>query len=74
MVAIDFADPAAPKTKKIDFDITRAGYRLCIVNTGGNHADLTGDYASVPAEMKAVAAYFGKPVLREVEEEKVRVI
>ena len=36
--------------------------------TGGNHADLTDDYASVPAEMKAVAAHFGKAVLREVDE------
>ena len=71
IVAIDFADPKQPVIEKVDFDITGAGYNLCIVNTGGNHADLTGDYASVPAEMKAVAAYFGKPVLREVEEEKV---
>ena len=47
------------------------GYNLCIVNTGGNHADLTDDYAAVPAEMKAVAAHFGKNVLREVKEEQV---
>lgn len=71
IVAIDFADPKKPVIEKIDFDMSGAGYNLCIVNTGGNHADLTGDYASVPAEMKAVAACFGKPVLREVEEEKV---
>ena len=71
IVAIDFADPKKPVIEQVDFDITGAGYNLCIINTGGNHADLTGDYASVPAEMKAVAAYFGKPVLREVEEEKV---
>ncbi len=71
IVAIDFADPKAPLIEQIDFDMSAAGYNLCIVNTGGNHADLTGDYASVPAEMKAVAACFGKSVLREVEEEKV---
>ena len=71
IVAIDFADPKAPVIEQIDFDMSAAGYNLCIVNTGGNHADLTGDYASVPAEMKAVAACFGKPVLREVEEEQV---
>ena len=71
IVAIDFADPKQPVIEQVNFDITGAGYNLCIVNTGGNHADLTGDYASVPAEMKAVAAQFGKPVLREVEEEKV---
>ena len=63
-ITIDFEDPTAPVIKKMDFDLTRAGYSLCIVNTGGNHADLNEDYASVPAEMKAVAAEFGRPVLR----------
>ena len=68
IVAIDFKDTKNPVITPISFDITAAGYNLCIVNTGGNHADLTDDYASVPAEMKAVAAYFGKEVLREVDE------
>ena len=67
IVAIDFADPKAPVIDKLDFDISAKGYNLCIVNTGGNHADLTDDYASVPAEMKAVAAHFGKKVLREID-------
>ena len=71
IVAIDFADPKAPIIEKMDFDITAAGYNLCIVNTGGNHADLTDDYASVPREMKAVAAALGKTVLRELNEEDV---
>ena len=66
IVAIDFADTTAPKIERMSFDITAAGYNLCIVNTGGNHADLTDDYASVPAEMKKVAAYFGKSFLREL--------
>ena len=71
IVAIDFKDAKSPVITPIDFDITGAGYNLCIVNTGGNHADLTDDYASVPAEMKSVAAYFGKEVLREVDEAEV---
>ena len=70
IVAIDFKDPKAPIINKVDFDISAAGYNLCIVNTGGNHADLTDDYASVPAEMKSVAAFFGKSVLREVDEDE----
>ncbi len=69
IVAIDFADPSKPIIEKVDFDITAAGYNLCIVNTGGNHADLTDDYASIPAEMKSVAAHFGKSYLREVDED-----
>ncbi len=67
-VAIDFKDAKDPVITPISFDFTGAGYNLCIVSTGGNHADLTDDYASVPAEMKAVAAHFGKDVLREVDE------
>ena len=71
IVAIDFADPSTPVINALPFDMTAAGYHLCIVNTGGNHADLTDDYAAVPAEMKAVAAHFGKSVLREVSEADV---
>jgi galactokinase len=52
--------------RPIDFSLSKEGYVLCIVNTGGNHADLNEDYASVPAEMKKVASYFGKPVLRGI--------
>jgi len=68
-VAIDFADVSRPTVKQINFDPTAAGYALCVVNTGGSHADLTADYASIPAEMKSVAAFFGKPVLSELEKE-----
>ncbi len=64
IVAIDFATAGSPVIESVDFDIPAAGYSLCIVDTGGNHADLTDDYASVPAEMKAVAAELGAPVLR----------
>ncbi|MBQ4354686.1 MAG: galactokinase [Clostridia bacterium] len=64
-ITIDFENPAEPVIEKMDFDLTAAGYALCIVNTGGNHADLNEDYASVPAEMKAVAAKLGVPVLRK---------
>ena len=71
IVSIDFADPTAPIIEKLNFDITAAGYNLCIINTGGNHADLTGDYAAVPAEMKAVATHFGKKVLRELTAQDV---
>jgi len=70
-VAIDFADAAFPEVKRINFDLCAADYVLCVVNTGGSHADLTSDYASIPAEMKAVAAFFGKSVLREIDKETV---
>ncbi len=71
IVAIDFKDPASPVIEKLDVDMTAEGYNLCIVNTGGNHADLTDDYAAVPFEMKSVAALFGKEVLRDVSREEL---
>jgi len=67
-VFIDFADPKNPIVDPIAFSLTDAGYSLCIVNTGGNHADLNDDYASVPYEMKAVAKVFGKDALRGLTE------
>ena len=70
-VAIDFEDPKKPIVEKLPFDLTAHGYSLCIVNTGGNHADLNEDYASVPAEMKSVAKYFGKEVLRDVDKNEI---
>lgn len=70
-VKIDFEDTSAPVIDKVDFDIAKHGYNLCIVDTGGNHADLTGDYASIRLEMNSVAEYFGKKVLRQVDEAEV---
>lgn len=69
-VTIDFEDPAAPVVQKVDVDFAVSGYKLCIVDTGGNHADLTGDYAAAPEEMRAVARVFGREVLRQVNPEE----
>ncbi len=71
IVAIDFYDTTAPVIEKMDFDITAAGYKLCIVDTGGSHADLTDDYAAIPQEMKSVAKFFGKDVLRDIDESEL---
>ena len=71
LVTIDFADPAKPIVKKVDFDFAKTGYLLVITDTGGNHADLNDEYASLPADMKGVAAKLGKKVLREVTLEQV---
>lgn len=67
VVSIDFADPSAPEVKRVEYDFAVEGYELVVVNTGGSHADLTADYAAVPAEMKSVAAVLGAGFLREVD-------
>lgn len=66
LVHIDFANPEKPVANRVEFDLSAQGYSLCITDTKGSHADLTPDYAAVPAEMKKVAAFFGKEYLREI--------
>ena len=70
-VFIDFEKADDPAIAPIDFSLSEAGYALCIINTGGNHANLNEDYASVPREMKAVAAALGAEVLRGFTEEDI---
>ena len=65
-VFIDFDDPINPIVEKVNYDFSGSGYALCIVDTGSSHGDLTGDYADITKEMGAVAAHFGKKVLRDV--------
>ena len=69
-VTIDFKSTKDPVIKKIDFDFSKSGHSLCIVDTHGNHSDLTDDYAAVRAEMESVAQALGKSVLREVSYEE----
>ena len=65
-VFIDFNDPANPVVERVDYDFTRSGHALCIVDTASSHGDLTDDYADITKEMGAVAAHFGRTVLRDV--------
>ena len=68
-IAIDFQNPEKPIVEKVEFDFAHSGYKLCVVDTGGNHADLTGDYAAAPVEMRSVAEALGGKVLRDVTPE-----
>ena len=70
-VQIDFKDTKNPVINKVDFNLDEFDHALCIVDTGGNHADLTDDYAAIRLEMNSVAEFFGKSVLREVEPSEV---
>jgi galactokinase len=71
LVTIDFEDPAKPIVKKVNFNFISTGFALVITDTGGNHADLNDEYASLPIEMKSVAAELGATVLRQVTLEQV---
>lgn len=66
---IDFKDTTKPIVEKVSFDISKFGHVLCVVNTGGNHANLTQDYADITVECKEVSNFFNKDFLRDVDEE-----
>lgn len=65
-IRIDFADTENPVIDSIKYDFGSSGYSLCIVDTKGSHADLTPEYAAIPAEMKSAAQFFGKSELRDI--------
>ncbi len=71
LITIDFENPSKPIVKKVNFDFTTTGFSLVITDTGGTHADLNEEYASLPVDMKAVAAEVGAKVLRQTTLEKV---
>ena len=69
LVTVDFRNDD-PEVRAMNFDFAKYGYALVVVATGGSHADLTDDYAAIPAEMKQVAALLGEPWLRRVRPEE----
>lgn len=66
--AFDFRDADHVGVRQIGYDFEKSGCALCILDTGGSHCDLTPDYAAIPAEMRSVAACFGKKILSEADE------
>ncbi|WP_372652159.1 galactokinase [Draconibacterium sp.] len=73
LITIDFKDPANPIVKEVDFDFVSTGFSLVITDVGGGHDDPASqaEYASLPTEMKSVAAELGANVLREVTLEQI---
>ena len=69
LVSIDFADKDDPVITPVDFDFSKTGYALCIIDSRADHADLTEEYAAIPGELRAVSEHFGKDVLTQVAEE-----
>ena len=53
----------------IRYDFGAKGYAVCVVSAGGEHGNLTNEYAAIPAEMKAVAAAMGEKLLQNVTPE-----
>lgn len=69
LVFIDFEDTDKPLIESFNYDFNKNGYNICITDTKGSHANLTGDYVAIRDEMEQVASFFGKSYLRSVSEE-----
>lgn len=72
IVSIDFKDKGNPLVLSQQIKFEDEGYALVIVDTKGDHANLTSFYSSIPLEMRSVAAFFNKEVLREVSFEEFK--
>ncbi len=71
VMTIDFRDAEFPNVTNLEPAFGDVEHALVIVNTGGSHADLTDDYAAIPAEMKAVAEALGKREMADVSSDEL---
>ena len=70
LVTMDFA-PEIADVEALQYDFGAKGYAICVVSAGGEHGNLTADYASIPAEMKQVAQAMGVDVLEKITAERL---
>lgn len=64
---IDFKSTQNPKVEKIMWPFEDMA--IVITNTGGDHCNLTGEYAAIREEMESVAQFFHAKKLRKVKED-----
>jgi len=65
--AIDFYEKANPIVTKIDSHGLFEPMDLCLVQTGGSHADLSSDYAEIFEDCKALSHAFKQDYLSRVD-------
>lgn len=65
---IDFASFENPVVEKAHWGFDDLD--IYVIATGGDHSDLTDDYAAIPQEMKEVASLFGARLLHEIPAQK----
>ena len=66
IAALDFRIPEDPEIRQLNIDFGNLGYALMVTDTRGDHVDLSPEYASIPREMKAVAALLGEETCRGI--------
>lgn len=65
---IDFKDFDNPVVERANWDFKDLD--IYVIATGGDHSNLTDDYAAIPYEMKEVASQFGAKLLHEIPRDK----
>ena len=66
----DFHDPQNPAIEQVNLDVRDFGYTLCVVDTGGNHANLTADYAAITEDCRAISRALDTDFLRDADEQE----
>ena len=61
---IDFEDISYPKVNNMKWIFNNVS--VVLVNTGGDHCNLTEHYAEIKTDMEAIAVYFGFKTLRAI--------
>ena len=70
LVTIDFL-PEDPDVRALQYDFMGKGYAVCVVTVGGDHGDLTGEYAAITTEMRAVSQALERRVLAETSAQEL---
>ena len=65
---IDFKSTKNPKVQSIKWPFDDLA--IVLTNTGGDHCNLTGEYAAIRTEMENVAKFFNVTKLRKVKEKQ----
>jgi galactokinase len=71
LVAIDFKDIEKPQIESHDFSFADYGYELLLIDTKGDHSDLSHEYAAVPNEIKEVGAQLGVKFLADTSRDEL---
>lgn len=69
LVSAEF-DGNAPIIKAVDYDFSSLGYSVCITVAGGDDSENYDDPDEMTCGMKETAEYFGKSLLRDVDEDE----
>lgn len=68
IITIDFKNVENPVIKKIEYDFSKCGYTLCVIDSGADHSELTNEYAAITEELSNVCSIFKKKWLADVDE------